>query len=140
MLNRKIGLILEGLHDRSVAQVDEGTVRLFDNIDKDKFRELEKKLNKAGFTFTVFNLYKLAGGHFSRQIIIGRKNERDDLLPQITIGRDDKFYIHPSFMGDLSTSDAKKMADNLIKTVDLVNELNRINFESFMTKDAPSND
>ena len=48
-----------------------------------------------------------------------------------------KFYIVPSFMGELNSNGARLMSKYLSEAADLVDILNKTRWESFMTKDYP---
>lgn len=133
-----IGKIVEGLHQNCQSAVNESKSQISDNIDKKKFDVLEKKLNKAGFKFSFFSVYRFPNSKkIHKDIFVGKVDPNDKLMP--TIDRDGEgFFVHPAFMGNLSVADARKMALNIDRTADIVEMLNRENFESYMMDDMPS--
>ena len=134
--------IIEDLREPKYNKsINESAIKVRDNIDTKKFSDLEKKLNSVGFTFRDFSMFRLPNGDLSSFISISRKNESDDLMPQITSdtsGNKTEFFVHPSTMANFNVNQAKVFADNIVKATKLVELLNKMDFESFLTKDTPT--
>jgi hypothetical protein len=133
--------ILEGLRENFNTEVNENVGKyLEDNIDKKKYESIEKLANKYGYTFSSFQVHRyVSSDKLSVYITVANKSN-DKLLPQITTEQKSGksvFYVYPSFMGALSSTDAKRMAENIKDAAAFVDYLNRTNFADFMTKDNP---
>ena len=137
----KRAIILEGLRQDLDIGVNENARNfLQNNIDRQKYDSIEKQANKSGYTFSSFEIYKLPGGSkVHGNITIVNKSD-NKLLPHIMSERTGdgiKFYIVPSFMGELNSNGARLMSKYLSEAADLVDILNKTRWESFMTKDYP---